>query len=300
VNAPKKALILGCGYVGLALARGLRDQDVEVVATTRSPERFPALKAVGATPAAADVMDPASLKPLAALQPDVVFDLVKPQRIGENRYTSWGTRNAASAFCEEPLEAVVYLSSTSVYGRRDGEWTDEDTPVDPSSPVGKARVEAENVYLECYSERRTPIRIARVPGIYGPGRTLRQRLETGAYRRLDDEKLWVSRIHVEDLVAGLIAVWRRGAPGKVYLLCDDEPTTGQEYAEFTASLLSLPLPPTVERDDIRQELNQDSFERRVSSRRCSNRRMREELCVDLKYPTIREGIPAALRAEGAL
>ncbi len=296
----KRALILGCGYVGLAVARILVDEGMEVVGTTRSAERHRELSAVGATPATADVMDPATLRPLAAEEPDVVFDFVRPQRIGENRYTTWGTQNVLSAFASLPLEALVYLSSTAVYGRRGGEWTDETTPPNPTSPVGIARHEAEKAYLDAHAERGAPVRIARVPGIYGPGRTLRERLETGAYRRLDDEKLWVSRIHIDDLAAALVAAWRRGTDGEVYILCDDEPTTGQEYAELTASLLSLPLPPTVERDDIRQELSVDRFERRVASRRCSNRRMRDELGVMLRYPSIREGVPAALKAEGAI
>jgi nucleoside-diphosphate-sugar epimerase len=295
-----RALVLGCGYVGLALTRALRARDVEVAATTRERDRFEELERAGATPHFADVMDPATLRPLAGLAPDVVFDLVRPQKIGEDRYTSWGTANVAATFADAALEALVYLSSTSVYGPRSGEWTDEATEVKPTSPVGHARVEAERVYLDAYRDGGLPVRICRAPGIYGPGRTLRQRLETGAYRRVDDEKLWVSRIHVDDLAAGLIAAWTRGAPGDIYLLCDDEPTTGQDYAELTASLLALPLPPTVEREHIRHELSRDDFERRISSRRCSNRRMREVLQVELLYPTVREGVPAALRAEGVL
>jgi len=294
------ALVLGCGYVGLALTRCLRDAGIRVTATTRSRERFDELEAAGAIPALADVMDPATLRPLAASAPDVVFDLIRPQRIDEGRYTAWGTRNIASTFDTGSLEALIYLSSTSVYGRRSGEWTDETTEVNPSSPVGHARVEAERIYLECFQERELPVRICRVPGIYGPGRTLRQRLESGAYRRIDDEKLWISRIHAEDLAAGLVAAWLKGRAGEIYLLCDDEPMTACDYAELTARLLSLPLPPTVDRDDIRQELNRDAFERRISARRCSNRRMRTELEVDLRYPSARQGVPAALREEGAL
>jgi nucleoside-diphosphate-sugar epimerase len=295
-----KALVLGCGYVGQALARTLREKGVEVTGTSRTEDRFGEIEVAGAKPVIADVMDPASLRPLIDLAPDVVFDLVRPQRIDANRYTSWGTRNIVTAFSGVPLEAVVYLSSTSVYGRRSGDWTDEQTELKPASPVGQARVEAERLYMDASAQGGLPARICRVPGIYGPGRTLRQRLETGAYRRMDDEKLWVSRIHVEDLAAGLIASWTRGKPGEIYLLCDNEPTTGQDYAELTASLLSLPLPPTVDREDIRQEMSLDGFERRISSRRCSNRRMREELGVELRYPTVREGVPAALKAEGAL
>lgn len=294
------ALILGCGYVGLNLTRALRRRNVRVIATTRSAERMGAIAEAGAEPRLADVTDPSSLKALAALSPDVVFDMVRPQRLDANRYTTWGTQNVANAFTGVPIEALVYVSSTSVYGRRSGELTDEDTELSPSSPVGRARVESERVYLDHYEKSRLPVRICRVPGIYGPGRTLRQRLESGAYRRLDEESLWISRIHVEDLCQALIATWLRGRDGRIYLICDDEPTTDHEYAELTAGLLSLPLPPTVNREDIRHEIGEDAFERRVSSRRCANTRMREELGVELQYPTIRNGVPAALREEGAI
>lgn len=294
------AVVLGCGYVGLSLTRALRLRNVQVVATTRSTERTATLEEAGAEAVVADVMDPPSLKPLAALSPDVVFDLVRPQRLDTNRYTSWGTQNVASTFAGIPIEALVYVSSTSVYGRRSGEVTTEDTETAPSSPAGRARVEAERVYLDQHEQRQLPARICRVPGIYGPGRTLRQRLESGAYRRLDEESLWISRIHVEDLAQALIAAWLRGRNGRIYLICDDEPTTDHAYAELTADLLSLPLPPTVNREDIRHELGEDAFERRISSRRCTNIRMREELGVELQYPTIRNGLPAALRAEGAI
>jgi nucleoside-diphosphate-sugar epimerase len=296
----RHALVLGCGYVGLALARRLRIDGVRVTATSRSEARFGEIRDAGAQPVVADVMNPETLRPLAKLEPTVVFDLVRPQRIDEGRYTGWGTRNVAAVFEGTSIEALVYLSSTSVYGRRSGEWTDESTPVDPVSPVGTARVEAERIYLDAFRESGLPVRICRVPGIYGPGRTLRQRLESGAYRRVDDEELWISRIHVDDLVDGLAAAWTRGRDGEIYLLCDDEPMTAQEYAELTAQLLSLPLPPTVDREDIRQELSSDAFERRISARRCSNRRMRQELGVELRFPSAKLGVPAALEAEGAI
>jgi nucleoside-diphosphate-sugar epimerase len=108
------------------------------------------------------------------------------------------------------------------------------------------------------------------------------------------------RIHVDDLAEALVAAWNRGLPGRTYLICDDEPVSGKEYAELTASLLSLPLPPTVDRADIRHELTSSAFERRVSARRCSNRRMRDELGVVPRYPSVRVGLAAALRAEGAI
>jgi nucleoside-diphosphate-sugar epimerase len=294
-----RALILGCGYVGRRLARALLAEGVQVIGTTRG-ERVAEIASVGAIPTVADVLDPASLRPLAEWHPHVVFDLVRPVRTAEDAYTVEGTRNVARAFSASPPEALVYVSSTAVYGPRHGEWTDENTPVAPSAPAGAARVEAERIYLDACREAGLPVRICRIPGIYGPGRTLRPRLETGAYRRLDDEDQWISRVHVDDLVAGLVAAWRRGRPGEVYLICDDHPVTGAEYAELTAGLLGLTLPPTVSREDIRHDLTRSAFERRVGARRCSNRRMREELGVIPIYPSVREGIPAALREEGVL
>ena len=70
----------------------------------------------------------------------MALDLVRPQVIAPNRYTVWGTMNVAAAFAENPPEAVVYLSSTSVYGRRSGEWTDETTPVDLRTVVSKVLI----------------------------------------------------------------------------------------------------------------------------------------------------------------
>jgi len=295
-----RAVILGCGYVGLRLARRLADEGVSVIGTTRSKNRFREIEAAGAEPALADVLEPTSLRCLAREQPTVVYDLVRPQKIGNDRYTTVGAANVASTLATLPGATFVYLSSTSVYGRREGEWTDEETAAEPISPVGRTRLASERLYLRLHEERGADVRICRVPGIYGPGRTLRGRLEGGAYRRVDDEQQWVSRIHVDDLAAGLVAAWRNGEAGRTYLLCDDEPVTGSEYASITADLLGLPLPPSVSREDIRDELSSSAFERRISARRCSNRRMREELGVILSYPTVRDGVPAALREEGVI
>lgn len=295
-----RALILGCGYTGGFLTRALVDRGIQVLGTTTTPARRLEIEADGARAVVADVTNPSSLEPLLDWRPHVVFDLVRPQSTGGDAYTSEGTANVAAAFVESPPDALIYVSSTSVYGRRGGELTDEETPVSPSSPLARARVDSERIYLDAFESAGLPARICRAPGIYGPGRTLRQRLETGAYRRMDDEELWVSRIHVEDLAEGLIAAWLRGRNGRIYLLSDDEPVTGKEYAELTASLLSLSVPPAADREDIRQELTESQFERRVGSRRCSNRRMRQELGVELRFPSVREGVPAALREEGAI
>lgn len=294
------ALVLGCGYVGIRLVRTLIDLGMEVTAATAREERLADIASAGATPVRADVLEPASLRPLADRRADVVFDLVRPQQLAPGRYTSWGTRNLATFLAAQQVGAAVYLSSTSVYDSRTSDWIDEGTSVQPMSAFGEARAEAERIYLDLHREQGFPVRICRAPSVYGPGRTLRPRLEGGAYTRVDDEEQWVSRIHVDDLVSGLVAAWRRGSPGEVYLLSDDEPVTGREYATLTAELLAVPLPPPLAREDIRQELGGTVLERRSAVGRFANRRMREELGVILRYPSVREGVPASLREEGAI
>jgi nucleoside-diphosphate-sugar epimerase len=295
-----RALVLGCGYMGLRLVRALLAEGVNVWGATPNAERHEQIRAAGAEPIPADTIEPATLRRLAELRPDVVFDLVRPQQLGPERYTTWGTRNVAQLFSQQKPEALVYVSSTSVYDGRSSGWIDETTEVNPTSAFGAARLDAERTYLEAWHAHGLPVRICRAPSIYGPHRTLRGRLESGAYTRVDDEEQWVSRIHVDDLVAALIAAWRRGAPGEVYLLCDDEPFTGKAYAELTAELLALPLPTALPRDDIRHELGSAGFERRSALGRCCNRRMKNELGVMLRYPSAREGVPASLREEGAI
>ena len=294
------ALILGCGYVGVHLARTLVGEGLKVAATSPRSENLGTIEATGARPIRADVLEPATLRPLPGLAAGVVFDLIRPQPLAADRYTTWGTRNIANLFSGVPLKALVHLSSTSVYEGRTAEWMDEDTEVDPATAFGQAQAEAERIYLDCYRENGLPVRICRAATIYGPHRTLRERLEGGAYTRVDDDEQWVSRIHVHDLVAALVAAWKRGRAGETYLLCDDEPATEREYAEITADLLGLPLPPPLPREDIRQELGAAGFERRAVVGRCSNRRMHEALGVELRYPSVREGVPASLREEGVI
>ena len=98
-----RAVILGCGYVGCALAKRLLQDDVEVMGTTRSADRLAALESVGILPAVVDVTAPETLRKVVAWRPDVVFDLVRPQRLDDDRYTRWGTRNVAEAFAHAPL-----------------------------------------------------------------------------------------------------------------------------------------------------------------------------------------------------
>lgn len=288
------ALILGCGYTGERLALRLLEEDHRVTGSTRSRERAEELRGLGIEPVLLDVSDPESVRELSGTAPDVVFYLIPPLRDADEPGREVG--DVIDVLGRAPLECFVYVSSTSVYGDRDGEWVDETEEPRPDSGTGRARLTAERTVLEKGWSRDARPRIARVAGIYGPGRTLRDRIREGRYRLLEDADAATNRIHVEDLVAGLVAVWRQGRNGRIYNLADGHPLPSSEYALITADHLGVDLP-TISVREARERYSSSRLARKLGSKRVENRRLREELGVELRYPSVREGLPAALRAE---
>lgn len=293
------ALILGCGYTGIRLGRRLRDEGHDVTGTTRSEDRAARLEEAGLRSLRLDVTDPDGLRKLEEQAPDVCFYLIPPvrrQEDGERTYLD-PTEDVVKALRRAPLEAFVYGSSTSVYGDRGGDRVDENAIPRPDSSLGRARLEAERSILRCGWEWDCRPRIGRISGIYGPGRTMRRYIASGRYHVIEDADPWSNRIHVDDLVTGLVAIWRRGENGRVYNLVDDEPHHSAEFAGLVAELLGVEIP-TITVAEARQRYSESRLARKLGSKRVSNRRLREELEVELEHPTFREGVPAALRDEG--
>lgn len=293
-----KALIAGCGYTGRRLAARLLADGVEVVGTVRDPRGASGLEAAGIQPLIVDADDPPSTFALERVAPDVCFFLIPPAPVAEDPDAARLSR-VVEALRRAPLECFVYASSTAVYGDRGDETVSESAVPQPASAKGEARLAAERKVLELGWRLDSRPRIARIAGIYGPGRTLGPAIREGRYQLIKGHESWSSRVHVDDLVTALIAVWRAGASGRVYNVCDDEPHLSSEYARLTASLLDLDLL-EISEDGARALYGPDRLARVLASRRVSNRRLRGELGVRLAYPSVREGLPAALREEGSI
>ena len=293
-----KALIAGCGYTGRRLAARLLADGVEVVGTVREPSGASALEAAGIRPLIIEADDPSSTVMLEEVAPDVCFFFIPPAPLAEDPAAARLSR-FVEALRRAPLECFVYASSTGVYGDADDEMVSESTVPQPTSAKGKARLAAERRLLELGWWLDSRPRIARIAGIYGPGRTLGPAIREGRYQLIIGRETWSSRIHVEDLVTALIAIWQAGASGRIYNVCDDEPHLSSEYARLTASLLDLDLL-EISEDGARALYDPDRLARVLASRRVSNRRLRGELGVRLAYPSFREGLPAALREEGSI
>jgi nucleoside-diphosphate-sugar epimerase len=200
------------------------------------------------------------------------------------------------------LAWVGYLSTTGVYGTRDGGWVDEASELRPTGTRGARRVAAEAAWRALC----IPLHIFRLAGIYGPGRSAFDMLRAGTARRVDAGSQLFSRIHVDDVATVLLASIARprlGAiypgtiyPGAIYNICDDEAAASAEVIAYAAALLGVEPPPLVPL--AAAELSPTARSFYADNKRVANALIKSELGVRLRYPDYRAGLAAILRAGG--
>jgi nucleoside-diphosphate-sugar epimerase len=190
------------------------------------------------------------------------------------------------------LQWIGYLSTTGVYGNLEGDWVDENSPYNPSGARGERRVEAEKSWLGLFDEFGLPVHIFRLPGIYGPDRNQLVSLKNGKARRISKPGQIFSRIHVSDLAAILSASMNKPCPGSIYNIADDAPAPPEDVVAYAAELLGMPPPPIQDFESADLSPMARSFY--ADSKRVSNEKIKEELGIQLKYPTYREGLTALL------
>lgn len=188
------------------------------------------------------------------------------------------------------LRWVGYLSTTGVYGTRDGGWVDERDELRPSSARAARRAAAEQGWLELGAHA------FRLAGIYGPGRSAFDALRAGTARRIDSGGQVFSRIHVDDIASALLASIARPRPGAVYNVCDDEPTAQEAVVAHAAGLIGVEPPPLIPLAEAALSPMARSFY--ADNKRVSNALIKRELGVTLAYPSYREGLAAILAAGG--
>ncbi|MGH7033519.1 MAG: SDR family oxidoreductase [Stellaceae bacterium] len=188
------------------------------------------------------------------------------------------------------LAWLGYLSTTNVYGDRAGGWVDETSPAMPTGQRGHRRLAAEAAWLDLHRRAGLPLHIFRLAGIYGPGRSALDALKAGTARRIVKPGQVFSRIAVEDLAAVLLASMARPRPGAIYNVCDDEAAPPEAVVAYAASLLGVAPPPL--EDFAAAALSPMARSSYDDNKRVSNRLIREELGVTLRYPTYREGLAA--------
>lgn len=285
-------LSLGHGYSARALARRLLPQGWRVIGTTRSAARAAALAAEGVE----GVVWPGTpLGPLLA-QATHLLSSIAPGPGGDPVIAAERAALAAAGH----LRWAGYLSTTAVYGDHAGAWVDEETPPAPSTPRGRARLEAERAWTAVAAEAGFPLAIFRLAGIYGPGRGPFAKIRDGSARRIVKPGQVFSRIHVEDIATVLIASMARPpARVEIYNVCDDAPAPPEEVLADAAALLGLPPPPALSWEEAEAGLSEMARSFYAESKRVRNSRLARDLGVRLAYPSWREGLAATLAAEAA-
>jgi len=185
---------------------------------------------------------------------------------------------------------VVYISTTGVYGDCGGAWVDESRPVNPLAPRAKRRWDAECAWQAWRKASGRELVILRVPGIYGPDRLPLERLRAGLPLVRESEAPYTNRIHADDLAEVCVAAMRRGHDGEVYNACDGHPGTMTDYFNRIADLAGLPRPPQIPLAEATERLSEGMLSYLRESRRLDNRKMREELGVTLRYPSLEQGL----------
>ncbi|KEQ54592.1 epimerase [Sphingobium chlorophenolicum] len=261
-------LILGQGYTASRLAVRLREEGWRITGVRRTAD------------AEALAFDDENAVRVAIAQASHILSSVPPEGDADPVLTRYGAAIAAA-----PAIWTGYLSSTGVYGDAAGAWVDEATPLRRGRRAVRAQADAD------WGELRADMRRFRLPGIYGPGRSVLDRVRQGRAHRIDLPDQVFSRAHVDDIVAGIAASLYQGPPG-IYNLSDDLPCAQNRLIEAASAMLGMPLPPLLTLEEAQLTPMAQSFY--AENRRVANGRAKRLLGWSPRYPTYREGLPACL------
>jgi nucleoside-diphosphate-sugar epimerase len=285
-----RLFVFGYGYTARALARRLTPKGWRVFASVRDAASIKSLAAEGVVGVAVDDADGLAD---ALAGTSALLITAPPDEAGCPGLQAL-VRQLARA--EAFPDWTGYLSTTGVYGDRRGGWVFETSRLAAQSLEGARRVATERDWLEVGRGMGLTVQVFRLPGIYGPGRSAFDRLRAGQARRIAAPGQVFSRIHVDDLAAGLEASIARPRAGGVYNLCDDEPASNSDVVAYAAGLLGVEPPPEVALEAA--ALSPAALRFYAESKRVSNARAKAELDWLPAYPTYREGLAAILAAGG--
>lgn len=280
-----RLLIVGCGDVGMRLLPLVRAR-FRVFAVTSSPARCTELRAAGAIPVIADLDDPASLKRLARLAPNVIH-MAPPQSEGA---LDRRTRNLTAILPDGAR--LVYVSTSGVYGDCRGQLIDETRTVAPHNARSRRRVDAERVLRDWARRAKGRLAIVRAPGIYARARLPLERLAQGTPALLEQDDVYTNHIHADDLARIVALALFRALPGRIYNAVDDTDMKMGDYFDAVADAFGLARPPRVARAQLAAEVSPIKLSFMSESRRIANHRIKCELGVRLRYPEVRAALPA--------
>ena len=288
----ERVLIIGCGDVGQRAAKQLVGR-ARVLALTSSPEKAPEFRRQGMVPLVGNLDVPETLQRLSGWATRVLHLAPPPS----DRVGGWSTDprslNLVRALLKRALPvSLVYGSTSGVYGDCQGAWVAESRPVQPHTPRAIRRVDAENV-VRFLGQKGVRSSILRIPGIYAPDRpngTPRERLLKGTPVLAKHDDVFTNHIHADDLARACVAALWLGKPQRVVHVSDDTHLKMGDYFDLAADLMGLKRPPRLARTQAQEALPLMLLSFMSESRRLENSRLKKELKIRLKYPTVQEGL----------
>jgi len=182
---------------------------------------------------------------------------------------------------------ITYLSATSIYGDHKGEWVNENSKTNPISNNGIARLKAENAWVSLEKNKKIPIQIFRLSGIYSNEKNILIRLKSGGVKLINKKNHFFSRIHVDDISNILFKSLSKFKSGEIYNLSDDKPSTSEEVTLFGAKILNIENIEKIEVDQIKSEMLKNFYN---ESKKVSNKKMKSYFDYNLKFPSYIEGL----------
>ncbi len=269
-----RVAILGCGYLGSALARRLIRDGHNVVATTTTPDRVAEIEALGARAVVVELAQTDQCGDVLADRDVAILTAgaARAKRSYGEVYLQ-GARSLIQAAAGSPVRRIIYTSSTRVYGQDDGEWVDETSPTEPESENGRVLAETERCLLEGARALDATCAVARLSGISGPGRDPRERVRARAGQELSGGSVYVNLVHVDDVVSAMAALVA-SAFGGVMNVTDDHPTLRRDYYDKLIAAAGL--------TPIRWD---DAPGAPVRGKRVRNDLMKRTLDISLEHPS---------------
>jgi len=283
MNKKNILLIFGFGYTAKFMCQKFSKKNWEVFCTTRFKEKAKEIKSLNATPIFFD--DEEKIESVLSKN-SYILSTAPPENSKDPVVENYGHLLKKNS---ERVKWAGYLSTTSVYGDKKGEWVTEDTELEPNLERSISRVAAENSWIKLGENLLIKTVIFRLAGIYGPGRSLVDRL-------MKDEDVYIvdkpahlfNRIHVDDIVGAIEMAISSKSEAKIFNLSDDLPAKQLDVAKFAASLLKRKSPQTVSLEsDLVSEMARSFYK---EEKKVSNTRLKDELGYKLEFPSFKEGL----------
>lgn len=286
-----RLLVVGCGDVGLRLLK-LVGSRWRLVVLTRQASKLAVFREMGVRALLGDLDEPHTLKRLGGLAHKVAHLAPPPSQGDEDPRT----RHVLQALSlRSSPKQLVYASTSGVYGDCKGEWVSELRALNPQSARGQRRLDAERrvKHLGRVKLGQLKTAVLRIPGIYAVDRvggTPLERLKKGLPVLKPDQDVYTNHIHADDLARAIFRALMLESTLRSFNVSDDTEMKMGEYFAWAAQVFDLPAPPQMDRDEIQAHLSEMQLSFMQESRRLVNQRMKKELKLTLRHPTVQSGL----------